>query len=85
MKSEWTVCRIINRYEENKKANYKKLKRRKPSNSTLKCIHKVEKFIKKNPSISNKATAKKINLTELTLMYLKWKKLGLADLRNKSA
>jgi len=78
-----TIYRIISRVEQTKQVNNKKSTGRPAIHSTPKQIKKVETLFKRNPTISVRKAAQKLQMNRSTLSDIKSKKLKIKGYTRK--
>lgn len=76
-KSKRTIYNVLSRYEANGTAEFRKIKGRPCVKMSPKKVKKVEKAFKRDPSISVRVAAKKLNMKKSTVSKIKVNKLGI--------
>ncbi|KAJ3645955.1 hypothetical protein Zmor_023572 [Zophobas morio] len=72
-----TIYTILQRFEATKSLAYKKIPGKPATQATPKVLNAISKMFEKNPSLSVRAAARRLNIAKSTLSDIKIKKLGI--------
>mgnify|MGYP005984172101 FL=1 len=72
-----TICTILQRFEVTKSLAYKKIPDKPATQAIPKVLNAISKMFEKNPSLSVRAAARRLNIAKSILSDIKIKKLGI--------